>query len=54
MSNLNQFLEFANEAAQTEDQTVIKEGVDYEYTPPPAGKSAARLISYVELGKRKQ
>lgn len=54
MSIMNEFLDTNEDINTLEDQSVVKEGGDFEYTPPPAGKSVARLISYVELGKRGQ
>lgn len=53
MSNLS-IEELANLAASTEDQTETKAGGDFEYTPPPAGRTVARFIEYIELGKQKQ
>tara|TARA_Y100000296_G_scaffold66371_1_gene78382 strand:+ start:7487 stop:8479 length:993 start_codon:yes stop_codon:yes gene_type:complete len=38
-------------AAKLTDQTKDTGG-GFEYTPPPAGKAAARFVGYVELGKR--
>lgn len=46
--------QLAELAANAEDQTEVTSGGDYEYTPPPAGKTIGRLIEYIELGKQKQ
>ena len=48
MSLLNQ----AKAAGEIEDHTDTSGG--FEYTPPPAGKTMARLIGYVEIGKQPQ
>ncbi len=46
--------ELAAKAAALADHTETKAGGDFEYTPPQAGLTVARFISYVELGKQKQ
>lgn len=42
------------QAKQIDDQSEVKAGGDFEYTPPPEGKVSARFIGYVELGKQPQ
>lgn len=45
----------AAEAAELDDQSVVTEGGgDYEYVPPAAGRTVARFIEYIELGKQPQ
>lgn len=44
----------AAKAAELNDQTDVKEGGDFEYTPPKEGKTIARFIEYIELGKHGQ
>ena len=51
MSNIDDLI---NLAASTEDQTITKEGGDFEYQIPPAGATLGRLIEYIELGKQPQ
>ena len=46
--------ELAAKAAANEDQTETTTGGDYEYTPPPAGKTIGRLVEYIEVGKQPQ
>lgn len=46
--------ELAAKAAANEDQTETTAGGDYEYTPPPAGKTIGRLVEYIEVGKQPQ
>ena len=46
--------ELVNKAKETENQSEVTTGGDYEYTPPPAGKTFGRFIEYVELGKQPQ
>lgn len=47
--------ELAAKAAALEDQTEVKNGGgDFEYVPPPAGKTIARFVGYIELGKQPQ
>jgi len=44
----------AAQAAEDSDQSVTTEGGDFEYTPPAAGRTVARFIEYIELGKQPQ
>ncbi len=46
--------DLANEAAEAEDQTETTVHGDFDDTPPPAGKTVARLIEYIETGKQPQ
>jgi len=46
--------DLAAKAAANEDQTEVTQGGDYEYTPPPAGKTIGRLVEYIEIGKQPQ
>lgn len=41
-------------AVETEDQTEVHSGGDFEYTPPAPGKTPMRFVGYIELGKRAQ
>lgn len=45
------FDDLIKKAAETENQSEAKAGGDFEYTPPAAGKTIARFIEYIELGK---
>lgn len=46
--------ELAAKAAANEDQTETVSGGEYEFTPPPAGKTIGRLVEYIEIGKQPQ
>lgn len=52
MNNLMKQAQAAVKSEKVVDQTKDTGGFDYE--PPAAGPAMARLVSYVELGKRKQ
>lgn len=40
-----------NKAKEMEDHSEVQEGGNFDYTPPPEGKSVSRFVEYVELGK---
>lgn len=46
--------DLVNKAKETENQSEATSGGDFEYTPPPAGKTFGRFIEYIELGKQPQ
>lgn len=54
MSIEDKIAALAAKAAELNDQTDVKEGGDFEYTPPKEGKTIARFIEYIELGKHGQ
>lgn len=52
---MNSLFQQAQDAATSlEDQTKVQSGGDFEYETPPAGKTPARFIGYVDCGMRKQ
>jgi len=52
MTAINPAIAAAIAAAKAaEDQSKVQKGGGGDYTPPPAGKTLARLVAYLELGK---
>lgn len=54
MTNLTLDTGFLDEVEKIEDQSVTDTGGNFEYVPPAAGTTMARLVEYVELGKQPQ
>jgi hypothetical protein len=54
MNIQNNINDLIAKAAAVEDMTVAQDSVEFEYTPPPAGKTVARFVAYIELGKQPQ
>lgn len=46
--------QYANLAAETDDQSEVQEQGNFERVLAPAGRTVGRLIEYIELGMRKQ